>query len=36
LHHVIEALFKGFGKTLDIATQLDPRRCGIPSTKGVL
>ena len=36
MHHVIEALFKGFGITLDRATQLDPRRSGIPSTKGVL
>jgi imidazoleglycerol-phosphate dehydratase len=36
LHHVIEALFKGFGRVLDEATQVDPRRSGVPSTKGVL
>ena len=36
LHHVIEALFKGFGVVLDRATQLDSRRSGVPSTKGVL
>ena len=36
MHHVIEALFKGFGVTLDNATQIDPRRSGVPSTKGSL
>ena len=36
MHHVIEALFKGFGVILDQATTIDPRRTGIPSTKGVL
>ena len=36
MHHVIEALFKGFGVVLDRATQLDSRRSGVPSTKGVL
>ncbi|MGC6366709.1 MAG: imidazoleglycerol-phosphate dehydratase HisB [Candidatus Marinamargulisbacteria bacterium] len=36
MHHVIEALFKGFGVSLDRATQLDARRSGVPSTKGVL
>ncbi|MEK9727366.1 MAG: imidazoleglycerol-phosphate dehydratase HisB [Candidatus Margulisiibacteriota bacterium] len=36
MHHVIEALFKGFGVALDQATQLDARRIGVPSTKGVL
>lgn len=36
-HHQAEALFKAFGRALDIATQLDPRRTGIvPSTKGVI
>jgi imidazoleglycerol-phosphate dehydratase len=35
-HHVIEALFKGFGVLLDRATQRDPRRNGVPSTKGTL
>ena len=36
MHHVIEALFKGFGVLLDQATQIDQRRTGVPSTKGVL
>ena len=35
-HHMIEALFKGAGITLDQATQLNPRRRGIPSSKGHL
>ena len=35
-HHKIESCFKAFGICLDKATQLDPRRPGIPSTKGVL
>jgi len=35
-HHVLEAVFKALGKALDEATQIDPRRKGIPSTKGVL
>jgi imidazoleglycerol-phosphate dehydratase len=36
LHHILEALFKALGKALDQATQIDPRRRGIPSTKGVI
>lgn len=36
LHHVLEALFKAMGKALDEAMQIDPRRQGIPSTKGVI
>lgn len=36
-HHVVEALFKAFGKALDIACQRDPRIAGlVPSTKGKL
>jgi len=35
-HHKAEALFKALGRALDAATCLDPRRQGIPSTKGVL
>jgi imidazoleglycerol-phosphate dehydratase len=36
-HHVAEAMFKGFAKSLDIATQIEPRLDGaIPSTKGTL
>ena len=36
LHHLLEALFKAMGKALDCATQIDPRRKGIPSTKGII
>ena len=36
VHHVLEAVFKAFGIALDMATQLDPRRKGVPSTKGVI
>lgn len=35
-HHKTEALFKAFARALDMATQIDPRRDGIPSTKGTL
>ncbi|MCL5735827.1 MAG: imidazoleglycerol-phosphate dehydratase HisB [Actinobacteria bacterium] len=35
-HHVIEAVFKAFGKALREAVSVDPRTTGIPSTKGVL
>jgi histidinol-phosphate aminotransferase len=35
-HHRAEALFKALGRALDAATRLDPRRVGVPSTKGVL
>lgn len=35
-HHVIEALFKAFGRALSRATSLNPRIKGVPSTKGVL
>jgi histidinol-phosphate aminotransferase len=35
-HHKIEALFKALGRALDAAVRLDPRRQGVPSTKGVL
>jgi imidazoleglycerol-phosphate dehydratase len=35
-HHACEALFKALGRALDVATQIDPRRAGVPSTKGVL
>jgi len=35
-HHVIEAVFKAFGRALDQASALDPRRTDVPSTKGVL
>ncbi|HFD40170.1 MAG TPA: imidazoleglycerol-phosphate dehydratase HisB [Anaerolineae bacterium] len=35
-HHKAEALFKALGRALDAATRRDPRRAGVPSTKGVL
>ena len=35
-HHIIEAMFKATAKALDMATQIDPRVKGIPSTKGSL
>ncbi|HLF87726.1 MAG TPA: imidazoleglycerol-phosphate dehydratase HisB [Anaerolineales bacterium] len=35
-HHKIEALFKALARALDAATQLDPRRADVPSTKGTL
>ncbi len=36
-HHQAEALFKAFGRALDVATRVDPRRGEeIPSTKGVI
>lgn len=35
-HHIAEAAFKAFAKALDMATQVDPRIKGVPSTKGVL
>ncbi|MFD1038289.1 imidazoleglycerol-phosphate dehydratase HisB [Virgibacillus byunsanensis] len=35
-HHIIESIFKGFGRVLDQASQLNPRIKGVPSTKGTL
>ncbi|NBI10774.1 imidazoleglycerol-phosphate dehydratase HisB [Colidextribacter sp. OB.20] len=36
-HHILEAVFKGMGRTLKMAVALDPRHTDeIPSTKGVL
>lgn len=35
-HHIIEGAFKATARALDIATQLDPRVKGVPSTKGSL
>jgi imidazoleglycerol-phosphate dehydratase len=35
-HHQAEALFKALARALDAATRIDPRREGIPSTKGRL
>ncbi len=35
-HHIVESIFKAFAKACDMATQIDPRVKGIPSTKGKL
>lgn len=35
-HHIAEAIFKSFGKAVDIATKIDPRITGVLSTKGKL
>jgi imidazoleglycerol-phosphate dehydratase len=35
-HHKLEAIFKALARALDQATQIDPRREGVPSTKGTL
>ena len=35
-HHIIEGVFKATARALDVATQVDPRVRGIPSTKGSL
>jgi histidinol-phosphate aminotransferase len=35
-HHKAEALFKALGRAVDAASRLEPRRHGVPSTKGVL
>lgn len=36
IHTTLEPIFKAFGLALDQATQIDPRRKGVPSTKGVI
>ncbi|MFA4984023.1 MAG: imidazoleglycerol-phosphate dehydratase [Candidatus Omnitrophota bacterium] len=36
LHTTLEPIFKALGKAMDAACQIDPRRKGIPSTKGVI
>ncbi len=33
-HHLLEATFKALGRAFDAATQRDPRRKGVPSSKG--
>ena len=35
-HHMAESIFKGLGKAIDFAAQIDPRVEGVPSTKGTL
>ena len=36
LHTVMETIFKSAGMALDQATTVDPRREGVPSTKGII
>jgi len=36
LHHIIEGSFKAFARAMDMATRMDPRSKGVPSTKGVI
>jgi imidazoleglycerol-phosphate dehydratase len=36
VHHAIEAVFKGFGRAMRAAVEIDPRVKGVPSTKGKL
>jgi imidazoleglycerol-phosphate dehydratase len=36
IHHVLEAVFKAFGRALREAVERDPRVRGVPSTKGRL
>jgi len=35
-HHVAEAAFKALGRALRMAVMIDPRRLGVPSTKGAI
>jgi imidazoleglycerol-phosphate dehydratase len=35
-HHILEAVFKAWGRALDQGTRIDERRGDIPSSKGVL
>lgn len=35
-HHIIESIFKAFGRTLRLASAINPAVKGVPSTKGML
>ena len=35
-HHIIESIFKAFGRTLRLASAINPEVKGVPSTKGML
>lgn len=35
-HHIVEAIFKAWGRALDQATRRDERRTGVPSSKGMI
>jgi imidazoleglycerol-phosphate dehydratase len=36
IHHLLESIFKAFGRALRQAVEIDPRVKGVPSTKGKL
>lgn len=33
-HHILESIYKALGRSLELATRVDPRIHGVPSTKG--
>jgi imidazoleglycerol-phosphate dehydratase len=35
-HHIFEAIFKAAARALSLATRVDSRIKGVPSTKGVI
>jgi len=35
-HHILESVFKAWGRAMEEATRIDPRIQGVPSTKGML
>ena len=35
-HHIAEGIFKALARSIRIATEIDPRQPGVPSSKGVL
>ena len=35
-HHLLESIFKAFGRAVAVAVRVDPSRKGVPSTKGRL
>jgi imidazoleglycerol-phosphate dehydratase len=35
-HHIAEAIFKATARAIRIASEIDPRQLGVPSSKGVL
>ncbi len=35
-HHIVESIFKGFAKALDMAIQKEERESDVPSTKGII
>jgi imidazoleglycerol-phosphate dehydratase len=35
-HHIAEGIFKATARAIRIASEIDPRQSGVPSSKGVL